>query len=163
MNSSGPSLTPFISEVRHNSVASPIDQLYLPQQGSLSSQDLCAFYRSPVITKALIRSTLFSCKATYFYSPLTNTPISSLSPVTCTITCTCTLQSPTQSWGSASSPSSKSCSKNRKPWSRKHIPQKTKRRCRGQESLSKRGTIERAIKTYGSDSKGTQQVRDSKR
>lgn len=37
----GPSLSPFISEGRHSSVASPIDQLFLPQQGSLKSGSMC--------------------------------------------------------------------------------------------------------------------------
>lgn len=54
-------------------------------------------------------------------------------------------------------------SKNGKPRSRKDVPQKIKRRFRGRESLSKRVTTERAIKTYENDSKRTQQVRDSKR
>lgn len=54
-------------------------------------------------------------------------------------------------------------SKNGKHWSRKDVPQKIKRRFRGKESLSKRVTTERAIKTYENDSKRTQQVRDSRR
>lgn len=91
VNSYGPSLSPFMSEVRHSSVASPIDQLYLPQQGPLSSQDLCAFYCSPVINKALIRSTLLGCKAV-FLLPLNKRP--NIQLIIChTITGTCTSQS----------------------------------------------------------------------
>lgn len=48
-----------------SSAASRTDQHCLPQQGSLSNRGLPAFHGSPVISKALIRSTPFSCTATF--------------------------------------------------------------------------------------------------
>lgn len=49
----------------------------------------------------------------------------------------------------------KYCSKDRKLWSRKDVPQKIKRRCRRREGLPKRLPIERVIKTYKNYSKRT--------
>lgn len=112
-----------------------------------------AFYWSPVINEALIRSTLFGYKA-IFLLPLVKQPqhpahhlshdyrwhayCSHIIPRSSIFCIMC-----------------KNCSKNRKLWSRKDVPQKIKKRCRGREGLSKRLTTERVIKTHKNYSKRT--------
>lgn len=80
MSSYGPSLSPFISEVRHSSVASPTDQLFLPQQGSLKSGSMCFLLQ--LCDQQSSAKEHPAAARQYFYSPLTNRQISILSSVT---------------------------------------------------------------------------------